>query len=148
MRVLKACSPTSIVSVPGKTRTRVRVTSAVVTSSPYKNMMEDMIVAMATTSAIIRPPEKKSAKPVRTLPSRKLKKKKSSKKERCGVKQSCEDSSEDDDEWPSLVCGEPFRSSRSGESWIQGQICHHWSHPDCTEGGRLYVCHNCESDSE
>ena len=43
MRVLKACSPTSIVSdvsTPGKTRTRtnrtrVLVTSAVVTSSPY-----------------------------------------------------------------------------------------------------------------
>ncbi|KAI0235067.1 hypothetical protein LSAT2_014526, partial [Lamellibrachia satsuma] len=41
MRVLKVCSPTSIVSTPGTTRTRVRVTSAVVTSSPYKNMMED-----------------------------------------------------------------------------------------------------------
>ncbi|KAI0221732.1 hypothetical protein LSAT2_027028 [Lamellibrachia satsuma] len=32
--------------------------------------------------------------------------------------------SEDDDEWPCLVYGEPFRSSRSGESWIQCQICH------------------------
>ena len=147
MRVLKACSPTSIVSAPGKTRTRVRVTNAVVTSSPYKNMMEDRIVAKATTSAIVRPPEKKSAKPVRTLPSRKLKKKKTSKKERCGVKRPCEDSSEDD-EWPCLVCGEPFRSSRSGESWIQCQICHHWSHHDCTEGGKFYVCHNCASDSD
>ena len=49
---LKACSPTSIVSAPGKTRTRVRVTSAVMTSSPYKNMMEDTIAAKATTSAI------------------------------------------------------------------------------------------------
>ena len=112
MRVLKACSPTSIVSAPGKTRTRVRVTSAVVTSSPYKNMMEDRIAAKATTSAIIHPPEKKNAKSVRTLPSRKLKKKKTSKKEKCGVKRPCEDSSEDNDEWPCLVCGEPFRSSR------------------------------------
>ena len=80
IRVLKACSPTSIVSAPGKTRTRVRVTSAVVTSSPYKNMMEDRIAAKATTSAVVRPPEKKRAKPVRTLPSRKLKKKKLARK--------------------------------------------------------------------
>ena len=102
-----------------KARTRVRVTSAVVTSSPCKNMMEERIAAKATTSAIVRPPEKKSTKPFRTLPSRKLKKKKTSKKETCGVKRPREDSSEDDDEWPSLVYGEPFRSSRSGESWIQ-----------------------------
>ena len=148
MRVLKACSPTSIVSAPGKTRTRVCVTSAVVTSSPYKNIMEVMIVAKATTSIIVRPPEKKSAKPVRTSPSRQLKKKKTSKKERCGVKRPYEDSSEDDDEWLCLVCGEPFRSSRSGESWIQCHICHHWSQHDCTEGGRFYVCHNCASDSD
>ncbi|KAI0220896.1 hypothetical protein LSAT2_027648, partial [Lamellibrachia satsuma] len=105
MRFLKACSPTSIVSAPGKTRTRVLVTSAVVTSSPYKNIMEVMIAAKATTSAMVCPPEKKSAKPVRILPSRKLIKKKTSKKERCGVKRPCEDSSEDDDEWPCLVCG-------------------------------------------
>ena len=98
MRVLKTCSATSIVSAPGKTRTRVRGTSAVVTSSPYKIVMEDRIVAKATTSAIVRPPEKKSTKPVRTLPSRKLKKKKTSRKERCGVKRPCEDSFEDDDE--------------------------------------------------
>ena len=65
MRALKACSPTSIVSTPEKirarnNRTRVRVTSAVVTSSPYKNMMEDRIAAKATTSAIVRVTEKKS----------------------------------------------------------------------------------------
>ena len=69
-----------------------------VTSSPYKIMMEERIVAMATTSLIVRPPEKKNAKPVRTLPSRKLKKKKTSRKERCGVKRQCEDFSEDDDD--------------------------------------------------
>ena len=34
--------------------------------------------------------------------------------------------SEDDDEWPCLVCGEPFRSSRPGESWIHCQVCQHW----------------------
>ena len=56
MRVLKAYSPTSIVSAPGKARTRVRVTSAVVTCSPYKIMMEDRIAAKATTSTIVRLP--------------------------------------------------------------------------------------------
>ncbi|KAI0222573.1 hypothetical protein LSAT2_026178, partial [Lamellibrachia satsuma] len=90
MRVLRACSPTSIVSTTGKirartNRTRVRVTSAMVTSSPYQNMMEDRIAGKAATSAIVRPAEKKTAKPVRTLHSRKLKKKKTIKKERCGV---------------------------------------------------------------
>ena len=140
--VLKACSPTSIVSTSGKTqartnRTRVRVTTAVVTSSPYKNMMEDKIAAKATTSVIVRPTANKNAKPVRTLPSRKLKKKKTSRKERSGMKRPCEDSSEDD-EWPCLVCGKLLRSSRSSGR-IQCQICHHWSHHDCTERGRFYV---------
>ena len=98
------------------------MTSAVVTSSPYKNMMEDVIVAMATTSAIVRPPEKKNAKPFHTLPSRKLKKNKTSKKKRCGVKRPCEDSSEDDDEWPCLVCGEPFRRRRVAKPCLRRAV--------------------------
>ena len=52
------------------------MTNAVVTSSPYKNMMEDRIAAKATKSEIVRTHEKKNEKPVRTLCSRKLKKKK------------------------------------------------------------------------
>ena len=63
-------------------------------------------------------------------------------------KQLCQDSSSDDESWPCLVCGEPFLNSRSGEKWVQCVVCRLWSHEDCTNGDRQYVCQNCESGDE
>ena len=52
------------------------------------------------------------------------------------------------EEWPCLVCGEPYRNSRPGEKWVQCFDCKHWSHEECTPGDAYYVCQNCESDDD
>ncbi|KAL2083799.1 hypothetical protein ACEWY4_021572 [Coilia grayii] len=43
-----------------------------------------------------------------------------------------------------IVCLESF--SRSREIWLQCWSCKSWAHQDCTPGGAVYTCHNCESD--
>ena len=62
------------------------------------------------------------------------------------------DSSEDsdDDIWPCLVCGEAFADSRPRERWIQCQVCLKWAHEECTAPivRGMYICENCNSDSE
>ena len=63
-------------------------------------------------------------------------------------KQFCEDSSSDDESWPCLVCAEPFSNSRPGEKWVRCMMCRLWSHEECPNGDRHYICQNCESDDE
>jgi hypothetical protein len=61
------------------------------------------------------------------------------------------DSTDEDDDWPCLVCCEPFRTSKGREKWIQCVNCKKWAHEDCTDivkGQVLYVCDNCRSDDE
>ncbi|XP_033114050.1 PHD finger protein ALFIN-LIKE 3-like [Anneissia japonica] len=55
-----------------------------------------------------------------------------------------EASSDEDEEWPCLVCGELFRNSRAGEKWIQCTVCQLWAHEECTPGERGYICQNCD----
>ena len=56
------------------------------------------------------------------------------------------ESESDDEQWPCLVCCEPFNESKGGEVWIQCITCMKWAHEDCTPGYGYYECHNCESD--
>ena len=59
-----------------------------------------------------------------------------------------ESHSDSDEEWPCLVCCEPFADSKPGEPWVQCNMCKRWEHEECTPGHPLYICHNCDSDSE
>jgi len=47
-----------------------------------------------------------------------------------------------------IMCGEDFKHSASGESWIQCKICQGWCHYDCSAGesSRGFVCDFCERD--
>lgn len=56
--------------------------------------------------------------------------------------------SSEDEDFYCLVCLEAYSDSRSGEKWVQCQgTCRLWSHLECTDGGRYYICQNCnESD--
>jgi len=63
--------------------------------------------------------------------------------------ESCEESDDDDEEWPCLVCCEPFKNSRKGEKWIRCVSCEHWAHVLCTgldSKAKTYACDNCDSD--
>lgn len=54
-----------------------------------------------------------------------------------------------DEDWPCLVCTEPFNKSKPGEQWIQCSCCLKWAHEDCTPGiSANYICHNCNSDDD
>ena len=62
---------------------------------------------------------------------------------------SYESSSSSEEEAFCLVCDEPFTAiHKKREQWIQCVMCKSWSHVDCTEGHDVYICHNCESDSD
>ena len=57
-----------------------------------------------------------------------------------------DDSSSEDEEWPRIICGEPFASIRSREKWIQCQQCQKWAHKACSGGSHYFIRPNCESD--
>lgn len=56
--------------------------------------------------------------------------------------------SSDEEEYFCLICVGAYSESRAGEKWIKCQgECELWSHLECTDGSRHYICHNCdESD--
>lgn len=46
---------------------------------------------------------------------------------------------------PCLVCGDLYGHSKSGESWVQCNICQEWAHQLCTDyNSRVYICDNCK----
>jgi len=73
--------------------------------------------------------------------------KKSGRKKRSAAHESG-DSSSEDEEWPCIICGEPFANSKSREKWIQCQDCNKWAHEACTDGSRFFICPNCDSESD
>ena len=46
-------------------------------------------------------------------------------------------SSDEDEEWHCLICGESFSNSRSREVWVQCVLCRDWAHRECTEGNQI-----------
>ena len=58
-----------------------------------------------------------------------------------------QDMSDDEDEdWPCLICCEPYSRTRPRDVWVQCQLCLHWAHEECTPGEPQFVCPNCDSD--
>lgn len=59
-------------------------------------------------------------------------------------------SSESEDETECLFCEESYRSSVTGDDWVQCTQCRRWAHEKCTKSSNLtfYVCINCNSDDD
>ncbi|KAK7478675.1 hypothetical protein BaRGS_00030060 [Batillaria attramentaria] len=114
-----------------RTRSRKTESAAVLTSSPYKTALA----------------EKQNAKKISTKqqPGRQRSKGKcgKNKKRRQGAK---EQTSEEEEEWPCLICCEPYSRARPREMWVQCQLCQLWAHEECTPGLAQFICPNCESD--
>ena len=121
-QVLQERSPLPRIAIP-RPRTRKAETAACLTSSPYKRNLQ----------------EKSDGKRVKTTKKKQRMKAKS--------KPIISDSS-DDEEWPCVVCGETFATSKPREKWVKCQLCQKWAHEECTPGEMAFICPNCDSDDE
>ena len=73
----------------------------------------------------------------------KKKTKKSNKKRR---QRDITGSSDEDEDWPCLICCEPYSRTRPGDVWVQCQVCHLWAHEESSPGLPQFVCANCDSN--
>lgn len=119
------CKP--VKSASKRKRTRKTERAQVITSSPYKNAMKE---------------KESKKKPKTSVVVKKTVKNQNKSNEDTG------EESSDNEEWPCLVCGEPFCNSRPREKWIQCALCQQWAHEECTLGKSYYICQNCDSDDE
>ena len=115
-------------------RKRKVESAAVITSSPYKKLLQEK-----------EQKKKSSQKKTSGKGKGKAKGKGKGKGKR---KAPAHDDSSEDEEWPCLICGEPFVNSKSREMWVQCLQCKNWAHSDCTDESVYFVCPNCESDLE
>ncbi|XP_064612056.1 uncharacterized protein LOC135476085 [Liolophura sinensis] len=139
-QLIRSLSPLPKLAAP-RSRKRKSEEATLLTASPYK----DQLVEKQNMKAL---KDKKG----KSTGSRRKGKATTIKKPR-GTKHQgtqCEDSDEDgDDQWPCLICSEPFSRSRSKEVWVQCMCCEQWAHEECTAGDVCFVCPNCDSgDSE
>ena len=120
--MIKIFSPTPKAK---KTRTRKRKieSAAIITSSPYKKVLEDKISHTH--------------------------KKSSNKKKRCVARRGTKINQKKldrtvEDTYPCLICTELFSNSNAGEVWVQCQVCLNWAHEACTAGNLHFICPFCE----
>lgn len=131
--------------------------STILTDSPYKRFLQSKSpVAKVRKRLAVSNRQRGSknqaeTKTVTSKPKPKPKPKLKPKSKR-GAKttvESDDDDDDDDEEWPCLVCCEPFKNSRKGEKWICCVSCERWAHVLCTgldSKAKTYVCDNCDSD--
>ncbi|KAL4223621.1 hypothetical protein ACF0H5_017090 [Mactra antiquata] len=126
------CSPLPKLATK-RSRSRKAEKATLLTSSPYKQMMLDEISAKSSS--------KTSNK--KTKIDQKRRKVNVKRKKRVQSKQ---DDSSDEDEWPCIICCEPYSHSRPRDVWVECQVCKLWAHEQCTPGTAQFICPNCESD--
>lgn len=151
-------SPEVIKPLPKITRQRAekrrkRGTTVILTSTPYKNALEEEVMnkQKKEEKKLIRLQKKKEKlQPKRNknfTPNPKLKRKI---RPTARTKSNLNDSSESEDDGNDadcLVCGEKYSDSASGEGWIMCYKCHKWAHDACAgveEEDDCFKCDLCE----
>lgn len=129
--LIRSLSPLPKLAVP-RSRKRKSEEATLLTASPYKDQLLEK-EALKTAKENGRGYKGNSGKGKgKAAPKRK------------SVR---DQSSDEDEEWPCIICAEPFANSRSKEVWIQCISCLKWAHEECTPGDSRFVCPNCESDA-
>ena len=111
-------------------RSRKAESATVLTSSPFKARLEQKRSKQTV--------QKKTQQKKKASQGKSQKKRKRHEPEK--------DSDQEEEDWPCLICCEPYRNSRPRDVWVQCQVCLHWAHEECTQGTAQFVCPNCDSD--
>ncbi|KAL8625365.1 hypothetical protein ACOMHN_044508 [Nucella lapillus] len=119
MEIINDLSPIPKMQPKRKSAGRKREVAEVLTSSPYKaKLVERQAKKKATEEKKKVAKEKKKVAESRNKPKAGNSKTKARKGKR-RRQESDEESSDENEEWPCLVCGELFCNSRSRETWVQ-----------------------------
>ncbi|KAK9976965.1 hypothetical protein ABG768_018786 [Culter alburnus] len=113
---------------------RKKCKSAILTDTPEKEALEREKAKVKREPTKVK--RKLTKNTLETSQQTKTKEKKHTEK----------DSDSEKEEDFCIVCLESY--SRLGEVWHQCCQCKAWAHEACTDGGSIYICHNCESDGE
>lgn len=119
--------------IPEKTKSNRAGTSEILTTSPYKKILQEKkdkkILKIST-------PDKKLLKKKRKS---NLSRKKNEPKNKAGNKMQYEDTS-------CIVCEDHWTDSKAGEAWMQCRLCKGWLHEKCAGGSssRGAICQNCK----
>ncbi len=117
-----------------KANGREKCKSAILTDTPEKEALERKKAKVKRKPTKVK--RKLTKNTLETSQQTKTEKKKHTEK----------DSDSEKEEDFCLVCLESY--SRPSEVWLLCWQCKAWAHEACTDGGSIYVCHNCESDGE
>ena len=141
-KTIQGISPLPKLQTKGS-RLRKTKSAARLTSSPYKAKLTEKQNAKKKSAK--RQPAKTISQNSQTKQPNKRKNKGQCKQSNKKRRQETKESSEEED-WPCLICCEPYSHARPREKWVQCQLCLHWAHEECTPGLAHFFCPNCESD--
>ena len=114
--------------LPKKTKRAIKTESAaILTSSPYQKSLQERT----------KKRQSKAKKPVHDIRRKKKNARKSYKND---------DGSSEEEDWPCLICAEPYSRTRPGDTWVERQVCRNWAHEESTSGQAQFICPNCDSD--
>ena len=133
---------------PSKTtKRRAGQSSTILTDSPYKRLLQSKSPVAKSKENANKGRKTKAACKGQAQPESVTSRPKP--KNKRVTKKTAVVSSDEDEEWPCLVCCEPFKNSKKGEKWIRCVTCERWAHLMCTgldNKAKTYVCDNCNSD--
>lgn len=127
---------------------RVKVDTSVLTSTPYKNYLEEE--TKKKTAIEQKKATKKENKILKPVVNKKKNKGKGSGKGKKNQRSYKSDSSDEDNDTECLFCTETYSKDNRGEGWIRCVVCLKWGHEACagidSDDGEEFTYDLCLSD--